>query len=670
MTDQDPTQASAPPPPPGTPGVPPAPPSDLASPGQGVSAVTGWAGVPVGPVASAPRARHPFRWVAALLVVVLVVVAGIGGTLLLTGSTAATSAVLTYVPADTVLYAEVRLDLPGSQRAEVANTLSAFPGFADQASLGTKLGEVLDRVVKAATGDKHDYQTEIAPWFGGQLAVAEGPQAILSASGNAGAGAVAPVPTPGDLASLPACTGGPAATATPAAPTPAASGSLSLDGMAVTPRALVLASVTDSQKASAWVGSVLAGTGAAATDLTCGGVAVHLVRADAPVAGAPDAAWAVLGDRVLVAGDLDSVRLAIATGGTGGLASTPNLGKAVAAVSGDHVGFLYAAVRAAASAQLAALPATGAGASPDAAAGLLSGMLPEWVAGDLRAAGGNLVLDTVGPAPDGSSSANRASDLASLAPPDTIALVDAHDAGAALTALRAKVAADPSLAPSLKQLDDAIGLAGGWDQVVGWIGDAGIAITRTGSGVSGGILVRPADASAAKHLFTQLRSLLDLTGASSGLAISDQSYKGETITTIDLSSLAPLAQSALGGSLGGTTVPSSLKLAYAVTDKVVVLTPDPSFAKAVIDAAQGGGSLATSARFSALLGTAGAMTTGLTWVDLAAVRDLAESAMPAAERAKYDADVRPYLLPADALISTSVTDNGLSRGTVILSIKH
>ncbi len=662
MTDQGPMQPSAPPPQPGTPGVPSAPSGEWSSPAQGASAAPGWAGVAVGPVAGAPRARHPFRWVAALVVVVLVVVAGVGATLLLTGSTAATSAVLGYVPADTVLYAEVRLDLPGSQRAEVANTLSAFPGFADQASLGSKLGEVLDRVVKAATSGKHDYQTEIAPWFGGQLAVAEGPQAILSTSGKSGAGAAAPVPTPGDLASLPACTGGPAATATP--------DSLSLGGMGVTPRALVLASVTDSQKAGAWVGSVLAGEGAAATDLTCGGVAVHLVGAAAPAVGAQNAAWAVVGDRVLLAGDLDSVRLAIATGGTGGLASTPNFGKAVAAVSGDHVGFLYAAVRAAASAELAALPATGADAVPDAAAGLLAGMLPEWVAGDLRAAGGNLVLDTVGPASDGSSAANRASDLASVAPPDTIALLDAHDVGAALTALRAKVAADPALAPSLKQLDDAIGLAGGWDQVVGWIGDAGIAITRTGSGVSGGILVRPADASAAKHLFTQLRSLLVLTGASSGLAIGDESYRGETITTIDLSALAPLAESALGGRLGGATVPSDLKLAYAVTDKVVVLTPDPSFAKAVIDASQGGGSLATSARFSALLGTAGAMTTGLTWVDLAAVRDLAESAMPATERAKYDADVRPYLIPADALISTSVADNGLSRGTVILSIKH
>ncbi len=662
MTDQGPMQPSAPPPQPGTPGVPSAPSGEWSSPAQGAPAAPGWAGVAVGPVAGAPRARHPFRWVAALVVVVLVVVAGVGATLLLTGSTAATSAVLGYVPADTVLYAEVRLDLPGSQRAEVANTLSAFPGFADQASLGSKLGEVLDRVVKAATSGKHDYQTEIAPWFGGQLAVAEGPQAILSTSGKSGAGAAAPVPTPGDLASLPACTGGPAATATP--------DSLSLGGMAVSPRALVLASVTDSQKAGAWVGSVLAGEGAAATDLTCGGVAVHLVGAAAPAVGAQNAAWAVVGDRVLLAGDLDSVRLAIATGGTGGLASTPNFGKAVAAVSGDHVGFLYAAVRAAASAELAALPATGADAVPDAAAGLLAGMLPEWVAGDLRAAGGNLVLDTVGPASDGSSAANRASDLASVAPPDTIALLDAHDVGAALTALRAKVAADPALAPSLKQLDDAIGLAGGWDQVVGWIGDAGIAITRTGSGVSGGILIRPADASAAKHLFTQLRSLLVLTGASSGLAIGDESYRGETITTIDLSALAPLAESALGGRLGGATVPSDLKLAYAVTDKVVVLTPDPSFAKAVIDASQGGGSLATSARFSALLGTAGAMTTGLTWVDLAAVRDLAESAMPATERAKYDADVRPYLIPADALISTSVADNGLSRGTVILSIKH
>ena len=242
MTDQDPTQpletppASASPQLPGalapgtapawgqpvqpaaSPYTPPPPPADqFGAPAAPAGEVTPTGlDVPVAPVGSIPRRHNPLRWVVAILVVALVVATGLGATLLLTSSTSGTSTVLDYVPADTLVYGEVRLDLPGSQRAEVAKSLAAFPGFADQASLDSKLGEVYDRIIRAATSNKHDYQTEIAPWFGGQLAVAEGPQSL----GSFAVPGSSPAPTaaPGLTASLPPCTGG--ATATPS-PSPA-----------------------------------------------------------------------------------------------------------------------------------------------------------------------------------------------------------------------------------------------------------------------------------------------------------------------------------------------------------------------------------------------------------------------------------------------------------------
>ena len=126
----------------------------------------------------------------------------------------------------------------------------------------------------------------------------------------------------------------------------------------------------------------------------------------------------------------------------------------------------------------------------------------------------------------------------------------------------------------------------------------------------------------------------------------------------------------MGSSLGGMSVPSDLKLVYAVTDKVVLMSLDAGFAKAVIDASQGGDSLAKNARYSALLAQAGDKGTSFVWVDVAAARELIEAQLPADSRAKYDSDIRPYLLPLDAMISTGVYDNGLNRGTLILSIKH
>lgn len=636
MSDQDPTQPlEALPPPPGP-------------------AAAG-AAVPVAPVAGRARGRNPLRWLVALVVLALVVGTGLGATLLLTSSAGATSTVLMYAPADTLSYVEARLDLPGGQRAEVAKTLAAFPGFADQASFESKMGELLDRVVRSATEGKHDYQTEIAPWFGGQLAIASGPQDL---GGLLGAGASpAPSPTADPTASLPACSGG-----APASPAPSGPGGFS-------PRALLLADLRDATRAEAWVRSALGEHGAAASDLTCDGVTVHM--AGTVGAGSAGMGWAILGDRaVLAAGDLASLRLAIATRGTGGLGSTADFQRAAGALEGDRLGLVYTRPRASLAAELSQLAAHDTDGTGTAAVGVLADLVPEWSAGALRAADGNLVLDTVAPASDLVPASNRASALAGMAPADTIALFDAHDLGKTLTALRSRLAAEPKLAPLVKQLDSAVGLLGGFDGAVGWIGDAGLAVTRDGTRLSGGLLIRPEDAGAAGHLFTQIRSLADLSGAGSGVKVTDEAYKGVTVTTVDLSAMLPAIEAGVGSSLGAGSVPSSLALVFAVSDKAVVLAIDPSFVKAVIDASQGGPSLAASPRFSALLASAGSDVTGLAWLDLAATRDLIEGMLPADARARYESDIRPYVLPLDALIGVGVSDSGLLRGTLVLSVKH
>ena len=235
--------------------------------------------------------------------------------------------------------------------------------------------------------------------------------------------------------------------------------------------------------------------------------------------------------------------------------------------------------------------------------------------------------------------------------------------------MKDKFAAKPKLQPYVKQLDTALNLAGGFAGTIGWIGDAGFAVTSDGSTVSGGILIRPDDAGAATRLVTQLRALADLGGASSGLAFKDEDYKGVTISSLDLSAMAPLLESSMGSS--GMTIPSNLQFVYAVTDKVVVLTLDPSFAKAVIDASQGGDSLAKNARFSSLCSTRPAtQNAGLVWLDVTATRELVEGLLPASERASTTTDIRPYLLPFDALDRQQHLDGDLLRGTMILSIKH
>ena len=97
-----------------------------------------------------------------------------GATLLLT-SDSGDPAVLACTPADSVAYAELRLDLPGSQSAELAKVMKAFPGFEDQAAFPMKLSEALDLLVGQATDGQQGYKNDIEPWFGGQIGVSAGP---------------------------------------------------------------------------------------------------------------------------------------------------------------------------------------------------------------------------------------------------------------------------------------------------------------------------------------------------------------------------------------------------------------------------------------------------------------------------------------------------------------
>ena len=142
--------------------------------------------VPVAPVATTPLAASGgspagarprpsrVRWLVAGVVVALLVGITAVATLSLTGSSP-TSTVVGNVPADSVAYGELRLDLPGDQRQEVGEFLSKFPGFADQAALDNKLDEVLDRLLSEKTDGKQTYTSDIKPWFDGELGFSMGP---------------------------------------------------------------------------------------------------------------------------------------------------------------------------------------------------------------------------------------------------------------------------------------------------------------------------------------------------------------------------------------------------------------------------------------------------------------------------------------------------------------
>ena len=188
--------------------------------------------------ADAVGRSRPLRWAAAIAVVTLVLGATLAVAALLTGGTTQAS-VLRYVPQDTVVYGELRLDLPGDQRQAVAEFLSKFPGFADQAALESKIDETLDRLLGEASRRIPDLH--------------HGHQALVRRRGR--------LQRRADLGRCPS--GEPAA--------------------ASAPRALLLISVKDQAAASAWFGDLLSEGGVPTTTETYQGVELTVVSPGAEV---------------------------------------------------------------------------------------------------------------------------------------------------------------------------------------------------------------------------------------------------------------------------------------------------------------------------------------------------------------------------------------------------
>lgn len=94
----------------------------------------------------------------------------IGGYLLF--FSASTDRAASVVPAGTPIYVNFYLQPSSAQQMNLAGLLGRLPGFGDQATLDTKIDEVVQRLL---AGSGLDYRRDLKPWLGDQLAVAVKP---------------------------------------------------------------------------------------------------------------------------------------------------------------------------------------------------------------------------------------------------------------------------------------------------------------------------------------------------------------------------------------------------------------------------------------------------------------------------------------------------------------
>ncbi|CAN5490445.1 hypothetical protein BH20CHL6_BH20CHL6_02620 [soil metagenome] len=581
------------------------------------------------------RGGGRLRWVVALLATVLVVAVGAAVVLLAGRSTPGTA--LAYLPPDTVLYADARLDFPGDQRERLGDILARFPGFDDQANIETKIDEALDQLFER-TGAGYSYTADIKPWFGGELAVGliEYPETQPAPDFNEDDpfGGFEPAP----------------------------------------PRLLAFASVTDRAAAQGMLDELL--EKARAEDVPVAtrdhrGTTIYTVGETdgegSPASGVVE--FALTDDTMIVGATVGDVAAALDRNVDGGesLGASEAFNDAVERLPADRIGTVYLegeAYRAQVREQL-----------PDGVPGgaLVEHLLanfPDRFVGALTVGSDRIVVETVSRLPEGGARQPvRESGLPARVPEDAMLYVEARDVGANVGALVRALTEDESFAetvgPQFEEIEDLIGTP--LEDYLDWLGDSAVFVTVRNDQPVVAIVANTVDEETGRNRLRQLTAFAQqAAGGLGGLEVETDDYGGVEITTI-APSFGALGDPAEGGP------PSSV--AYAFDQGLFVLGLGDEVVKAVLD--QGPeGSLAQNERFSqALEAIGGPATSGITFIDVAALRTAAEAQLNdemlpigEEERDRYQQEIKPYLEPFDLFISGTVAagEDDISRSHLVL----
>jgi len=575
------------------------------------------AGTPAGtePVRGIAAGPNRARWAIGLGVAALAAIVAIGAVLVL-GAHPAPEA-LKYIPADSAFVVEIRPDLPGDQLQKVGNLLAHFPGFKDQSTLADKLDESLSRLVGQGTNGKVDYRADLKPWLSGPAFFGFRPS-----TGSA-----------------------------PTDPSSFARGVLSL-------------STTGTVSCDAPF------KGATVTHETYKGLDLFL---------GPGKAACVLDGHQALLGDVDSVRAAIdAHAGGTGMDKSATYQKARDSLEGDQL--LTAYVDGKAYLTLASSMLESVSGMPGLGGGFMPGVpttFPEWLIEGFRAEDDAFVVDVFSAAPlaptAGASAppsllpipAGHDSVLLPFAPAGTLAFVEFQGAGVALQNAVTTLRTSPDFAAPLQMLDGA----GGAGRLVGWLKDVGVIVVNGADGPTGAVLLAATDETTAGQQVTSVLGLIALAGfGNDSVQTRESTIGGVTVTTITVSNLAALVPP--GQLPPGVEVPADAKVEFSIAAKgsVILLGTGESFMNAVLTVQPGAG-LTDQAIYKKATSRAVAASQLTMYVGIRDLIALAEPAMPAEAKARWETELKPYLAPFEAIsITSSTTDGSSAHARFTLSI--
>lgn len=384
------------------------------------------------------------------------------------------SSTAAYLPADSVMFLEARLDLPGDQRQQLTDFLSRFPDLAGDPT--SRISTLLDSLLGTGSRGSVSYSRDIQPWSTGQFGIG-----ILGApQGGAQASPVPPV--------------------------------------------VVVVGVSDPDAARTTMERVLSSNGASTTQEQYAGTTIN----SAGSAGA----YAVTNDALIVAASAGNVRSALdVKQGT-----TPGLGTSASAASlarlrGDRIGTFYLDP-----AQLLPLIQQSGAGTPATLQQLQQGFAAfrgPIVVG-LHAESDRLVLEYRALlSADLPRPTVRESTLAGKVPASAFAYFEIRDAGKTIAETLKRVRENPPPAGSSQeqQLQQFEALLG--PDVDQWLGDVAVSVGAAGFSPTGGLVAAVSNEELAR---SRVEGITRRMAAGSEPATSD--YKGTTVTRVGTSGIA------------------------------------------------------------------------------------------------------------------------------------
>lgn len=282
--------------------------------------------------------------------------------------------------------------------------------------------------------------------------------------------------------------------------------------------------------------------------------------------------------------------------------------------------------------------------------------------GELRAEGDHLALNTRMQYPTGSNlppvPANSRSALAEAAPADTVAYMEIHGLGGTIGWIVSQSldCLDTSgLGFNAAQIQQMLGVEP--QKLFDFVIDGAVVVTSQDGKFGGGLVATVDDENVARQRVERLLSAARILGAvGGGLTIEDQQHGDATVTII---TPANQPENSLFHSLSVTVTGGKL---YLGTGDFVARALDQSAAD----------SLATQPRFRSSLEAGGLENAGISYFDIAALRGNIEGmagVIPAADRAHYEAEVKPFLAPFDHLMIVGTNDVGFLVGHAFLYVE-